>query len=225
MMPLASIQPPRLAVWLVDLFNSDKEADPIRGDLLEEFSPLVSKSGVAGARSWYWRQAAKTIAHLVGIAFRVAPLRIPGAVLLGLVLLRAGFRLWEQLIMAVLARYRFPDVPRTALVTLWVPLAIQIGCVIVAMSVGCVVALAVKGAEMVTTMTLAPAFYVVTGVGHVMWVAMRLPEFSFFWPQEIVVYVVYFAPHLALFTSIAIVMAGVVIRTCRSSAAHRFSGA
>ena len=58
------VQPPRIAVWLVNLFTPAKETESIPGDLLEEFSQLASKSGVTVARSWYWRQTAKTIAHL-----------------------------------------------------------------------------------------------------------------------------------------------------------------
>jgi hypothetical protein len=46
------VQPPRIAVWLVNLFTPAEEAESILGDLLEEFSHLASKSGVAFARSW-----------------------------------------------------------------------------------------------------------------------------------------------------------------------------
>ena len=67
------VQPPRIANWLVNLFAGGEEAESLVGDMLEEFSNFASKSGVAFARSWYWRQTRKTIAHLVGNAFRVAP--------------------------------------------------------------------------------------------------------------------------------------------------------
>ena len=66
-------QPPRIAVWLVNLFTPAEEAESILGDLLEEFSHLASKSGVAVARRWYWRQTVKTITHLVDSGFCVAP--------------------------------------------------------------------------------------------------------------------------------------------------------
>ena len=68
-----SVQPPRIATWLIGLFTSDNEAEAIPGDLLEEFSHLASKAGVAIARRWYWRQTGKTITHLAGGAFRSAP--------------------------------------------------------------------------------------------------------------------------------------------------------
>jgi hypothetical protein len=54
-------RPPRLAAWLVNLFASVEDAESILGDLHEEFSDIVSKSGVVPARRWYWRQSVKTI--------------------------------------------------------------------------------------------------------------------------------------------------------------------
>jgi hypothetical protein len=68
--PAYLVQPPRLAVWLVNLFTRAEEAESILGDLLEEYFQLASKSGVALARSWYWRQTVKTIAQLAGTGFR-----------------------------------------------------------------------------------------------------------------------------------------------------------
>ena len=46
------VQPPRFAVWLVNLFTPCEQSDSILGDLLEEFSGLASKSGMAFARRW-----------------------------------------------------------------------------------------------------------------------------------------------------------------------------
>src|SRR6202011_133403 len=66
------IRPPILAAWLVNLF-APTEGESILGDLLEEHSDSSSKSGVAFAQRWYWRQPRKTIAHLAGNAFRTAP--------------------------------------------------------------------------------------------------------------------------------------------------------
>lgn len=53
-MPLP--RPPRLGTWLVELFASAEQAESILGDFHEEFSDVVSKSGVLAARRWYWRQ-------------------------------------------------------------------------------------------------------------------------------------------------------------------------
>src|SRR5580704_14470195 len=87
------VQPPRLAAWLLELFVSDKRAESIAGDLVEEFSELASKSGVAAARSWYWRQSGRAIAHLIGNGFRVAPWSTAGTVIGGFLLLRFGLLL------------------------------------------------------------------------------------------------------------------------------------
>jgi len=74
------IRPPRVAVWLVDLFTPNKQAESIPGDLLEEFSELASKSGDAFARRWYWRQSVKTVAHLIVTGFLVMPWLTAGTV-------------------------------------------------------------------------------------------------------------------------------------------------
>ena len=66
-------QPPRLAVWFINLFTAHESAESIFGDLLEEYSYLASKSGVTFARRWYRRQTVKTIAHLFGSGYRAAP--------------------------------------------------------------------------------------------------------------------------------------------------------
>ena len=100
------VQPSHIAVWLVTLFTPAEEAESILGDLFEEFSHLASKSGVAFARSWYWRQTVKTIAHLVGSGFRVAPWSTAVAVVGGFLLVRFVFGLSQPAITAVLNRYR-----------------------------------------------------------------------------------------------------------------------
>src|SRR4029077_9054167 len=104
--PAYFVQPPRMAVWLVNLFTRAEEAETILGDLLEEYFHLASKSGVALGRSWYWRQTLKTIAHLVGTGFRGAPWSTPAAVVGGFLLLRFVSGLPERTIFAVLRRYQ-----------------------------------------------------------------------------------------------------------------------
>jgi hypothetical protein len=54
--PSFSLQPPRLAVWLVNLFTLPDNAEAIMGDLLEESSQIAHQAGVVSARRWYWRQ-------------------------------------------------------------------------------------------------------------------------------------------------------------------------
>ncbi len=81
------VQPPRIAVWFVDLFIPYEQAESIPGELLEEFSDLASKSGLVSARRWYWRQTAKTIVGLIGKGFREAPWLTVGTVLGGFLVL------------------------------------------------------------------------------------------------------------------------------------------
>ena len=165
------VQPPRLAVWLVNLFTPYEQAESIPGDLLEEFSDLSLKSGATLAHRWYWRQTVKTIAYLIGSGFRFAPWRITGAVLMGRLLLLYGLMLPERLIVAMLRVYPvYPDYDHKNVVALWmfwVPLAIQVGWVIVAMFIGSLVAMVAKGREMVATMTLGLTFLAPRLVGMV----------------------------------------------------------
>jgi hypothetical protein len=51
--PSFSVQPPGLAVWLVNLFTLPGTAEAIMGDLLEEFSEIAHRAGVVFARRWY----------------------------------------------------------------------------------------------------------------------------------------------------------------------------
>ncbi len=103
------IQPPPIAVWLINLFTPPEEEESIVGDLLEEFSQLASKSGVDTARSWYWRQTVKSIVHLFGAGFRVAPWSTTAAVVAGFFLMSFGFSLEENAIFALLERHRIFD--------------------------------------------------------------------------------------------------------------------
>ena len=86
------VQPPPIAVWLVTLFTRAEEAETILGDLLEEYSQLASTSGLQFARGWYWRQSVKTIAHLAGNGWRVAPWSTAVPVAGGFLLRRWVFR-------------------------------------------------------------------------------------------------------------------------------------
>jgi len=148
-------RPPRLASWLVELFASDDQAESILGDLHEEFSDIVSKSGTVSARRWYWRQTVKTIAHLVGAAFRVAPWSIAGTVLLGFVLRRFSFSLPERIIVTVLRTQRPYSNLHYGFYVWQVTYGIPILHVLVSTLLGYVVALVAKRREMAATMTLA----------------------------------------------------------------------
>lgn len=157
----AIVKPPRMANWFVKLFADGEEAESLQGDMLEEFSHLASKSGVVFARSWYWRQTRNTIAHLAGTAFRVAPWSMAGTVIGGFLLNRLVSGLPERAIFAALHRYQIFDHHFSAYV-FFATYGIAIGHVIASLFVGCAVAVAAKGREMVATTTLALVFCAMT---------------------------------------------------------------
>lgn len=148
-------RPPRLGAWLVELFASAEQAESILGDFQEEFSDLISKSGVVSARSWYWRQSLKTIAHLLGAAFRTAPGSIAVAVFLGFALRRFTFTLPDDIVSAVLRAQRPYSNLHYGFYVWQINYGMPLAHVTMSMLVGCVMALAAKGREMVATMTLA----------------------------------------------------------------------
>ena len=206
------VQPPRIAVWLVTLFTPAGDAESIPGDLLEEFSDLASKSGVAFARRWYWRQTVKTIAHLVSAGFRTAPWTITAAVVGGFLLRWFVSRLSDPAIKgaidAVLDRYRVYQHDPHAYI-FWLTNSMLIIRLIVNTLVGGFVAMAAKGREMTATVMLGlvgdvlaihATFLTVSKTGDrgVLWTLLHTFAFS-----------------------IAIVVAGAIVRTRRSAGRTR----
>jgi hypothetical protein len=194
----------------VNLFAPYEQAESIPGDLLEEFSDIALKSGATLARRWYRRQTVKTIAYLIGSGFRFAPWRITGAVLMGRLLLWYGLMLPEKLIVAVLRVYPiYPDYDHKNVVALWmfwVPLAIQIGWIIVAMFIGSLVAMVAKGREMVATMTLGLTF-----------LAPRMVGVVIFWPPK------FSQADIFLAFIVAFVVGGGIVRKLRLAVLTRCS--
>jgi hypothetical protein len=214
------VRPSRVAAWLVDLFASDEQAESLPGDLLEEFSDLASKSGVASARRWYWRQSVKTIGHLFATGFRAAPWSIVVAVIGGYLLL--GFGLWipERVIVAVLDFHRHGVVPyytwpQMQFHLLWLNSAIFMGQFIATMLVGCIVAMATRGKEMVSTLTLALVRGPLAGIGVLVSLARHWPHPVFLLPFLIFPFA----------GSMAIIIGGVIVRMRRSAPLRRALGA
>jgi hypothetical protein len=203
------VRPPRLATWLVNLFASTEE-ESILGDLLEEYSDLASKSGVAFARRWYWRQTMKTIAHLADTGFRVAPWSTAAAVAGGFLLHRFVSGLPDKVLSAVTDRYlMYWSTHFKAYI--WMLNGMLIEHLVLSMFVGCVVALAAKRREMIATMTLALVPCALMG-GALIWVATHRP-LDVAWM-------------LWLFADpFAIVVGGAIVRTRRSAAKPLPSGA
>jgi hypothetical protein len=204
------VQPPRIAVWLVTLFTPAEQAESIIGDLLEEFSHLASKSGVAFARSWYWRQTVKTIAHLVGTAFRVAPWSTAAAVLGGFLLIGFASRLSEHAMRAFLDTHRVYEFHPEAYL-FWIKFPLLTGRVILCTFAGAFVAFAAKGREITAAATLAlfqiallvTAVFAVVASGH----------YWFHWFLDML-------PWNCAF-SVATLVGGAIVRTRRSAATTR----
>jgi hypothetical protein len=197
------VQPPRLATWLLNLFSPPDGEESILGDLLEEFSLLASKSGVAFARRWYRRQAVKTIAHIFGTAFRVAPWSTASVVAGGFLLHRFVSGLPDRLLSAVTDRYLvYWSAHFQAYI--WVLKGMWPAQLILSMFVGCMVAFVAKGREMVATMTLVPLQLALVGSAWV-WVAMHRPV-GMAWML------------LSCADSCAVVLGGAIVRMLRSSA-------
>jgi hypothetical protein len=167
------VSPPRIATWLVNLFSPAEQAETILGDLLEEYSQLASKSGVAVARSWYRRQAVKTIAHLFSNGFRGAPWSTAVAIVGGFLLHGFVTGLPGKMLSALTDRYLFYWSAHFQ-AYVWVLKGMPIAHLILSMFVGCIVALVARGREMVATMTLALVLCALVGAAMV-WVVMHLP--------------------------------------------------
>jgi hypothetical protein len=195
-------------MWLLTLFALDDAAEHILGDLLEEFTRIASKSGVPFARRWYWRQTLKTVFQLAALAFRTAPWLTTAAVAGGVFLRKLVARRVEPTIFAVLERYQVYQHHFSAYV-FFASTGIDIGHLITFLLIGFVVAFVARGREMVATMSLGlfwgaltvvsfPAVVMQSGYGTALSRAM-----------------VYFAD------SLAIVIAGTIVRTHRLGAAGR----
>ena len=204
------VQPPRIAVWLVTLFAPAEQAEAILGDLLEEFFHLASKSGSAFARSWYWRQAFRTVAHLSGEGFRTAPWSTFAAVAGGFLLIRLSFRLPELTIMAVLVKYQVPD-HHFGVYKFWITDGIVIGLIVLSTLVGAVVAMVAKGREMTATIALGFIRSALGVIGAIVMVTTA----QHYWT---------FRPMLHQFMfAIATVAGGAIVRMRRASVIARRS--
>jgi hypothetical protein len=208
------VQPPRIAVWLLNLFTSPKEPESILGDLLEEFSHLASKSRPLFARRWYWRQTVKTVVHLFGTGLRIAPWSTSAAVVGGYLLGGLVYRLPDKLLSAVTDRYLAYWSNHFNAYMFWATDGMWMAYLILSMLVGCTVALTAKGREMVATIMLSMIHWVMVGVAYFAWVSRHGPmDLSLSW---------------MLFQCagpFATIVGGIIVRTHRSAARTRPTGA
>ena len=200
--------PPRFAVWLVGLFTSGQEAESITGDLQEEFSHLALRSGVAVARRWYWRQALRTIAHLSGGAFLAAPWLTTAVVVGGFLLNRLVYWIPGTLLSVVTDRYLLYWSNHFKTYMFMATDGMMIAHFTASLFVGCVVALAAKGREMLATITLGFVRCTLGVLAFLVWLAMG-PEdsLSFLW-----------MPALQVVDALAMVIGGLMVRRRRMAA-------
>jgi hypothetical protein len=166
--PSFSLQPPRLAVWLVNLFTVSDNAEAIMGNLLEEFSQIAHQAGVVFARRWYWRQSLKTIVHLIYTAYRAAPWLTSAGVVGGSLTGRL-VKLVGPAIFAVLVRYQIPEHHFNVYV-FFATTGIDIGYLIVFLLVGCIAAIVARERGMVAATTLGLISAAMSGIAVVSWV-------------------------------------------------------
>jgi hypothetical protein len=169
------VSPSRIANWLLKLFTPEEEAESITGDLLEEFSSLASSAGVTAARCWYWRQTRRSVAHLFLAGFRGAPVLTVAAVAGGFVLGRLVYPLPDKLLSLVTDRYLFYWSAHFKTYMFWATDGMLMAHFIVSLFVGCVVALAAKGREMVATLMLSAVLAAMFGIAFLWSIAHSLP--------------------------------------------------
>jgi hypothetical protein len=206
------VQPPPIAVWLLNLFALDEKSESILGDLLEEFSLIASKLGAASARRWYWRQTMKTVPQLAGIGFRTAPWMTTTAVVGGFLLRKLLGPLVEPPIFAVLERYRVFE-RHFGTYMFFASTGFDIGHLITFLFIGFVIALVSRQREMVATITLGLIYGAMAVVGFI-YVVTTTGHGALLWRLTWI-----FAD------TFAIVIAGAVVRTHRLAAASRRSNA
>ncbi len=199
------VQPPRLAAWLITLFAPTQEAESILGDLLEEFSTIVKNSGVAVARGWYWRQASKTVVHLLGSEVRAEPWLMLLAVAAGFWSVGFATRWSQGTIQAFLNAHqvyeRHPDA-----YLFWLKFPLQIGRLVLCTAIGATVALAAKRIEMAAVIALASVQMALFAVGTLYVIVTGGTWLHWF----------LFMLQWNLLSAIAIVAGGVLVKTRRS---------
>jgi hypothetical protein len=204
-----SVQPPRIAAWLLSLFALPQEAESILGDLQEEFSLLATTSGVASARNWYWRQTFRTLPRLAGLGLHSAPWLTGMAIVGGFCLRKLIGPLVGRSIFAVIERYTIFFQHHFQAYLFFASTGIDIAHLMSFLLIGFVVALVARRNEMVATIALALTFAAMAVFGSV-YVAVKTGDGALLWRLNW-----YFAD------SFAIVVAGAIVRTHRLAIASR----
>jgi hypothetical protein len=195
------VRPPSIAVRLVNLFIPAHEAESILGDLLEEFTGFASKSGIAPARSWYWRQALKTTSSLAWAGFRAAPWSTLAAVAGGYLVITFALS-WPAGTRIIVRDRNWVNEHRFDI--FWITAGLPMVRVIVATLIGGIVAAVAREREMTATITLSAAM---SGcwIASALRMVARTGYYGFLRPF----------PWVLAF-SIATIVGGAVVRSCRT---------
>lgn len=196
-----SVEPPRIATWLVNLFTATND-EAIVGDLHEEFAEVASRSGIGVARNWYWRQSLRTIADLAAGGFCGAPWSTSGATIGGFLLLRFAHGLLGKLLSAVTDRYLMYWSSHFQ-AYLWVLKAQFPAYLLTSLLVGCMVALVAKKREMIATIALGITLCAMILIGYLSALA-QTGDLNFLWNLP-----------WAFSDPLAIIMVGIFVRRLR----------
>ncbi len=196
-----SVGPPSFALWLVTLFSSADETETIVGDLLEEFSELASKLGVAFARRWFWRQSVGTITDVAVAGFRSAPFTMIGAVVGGS-LLTGLFRFFQPAMTTVLDRLHLYENHPGAYI-FFLSYGMLVGRIALYALIGIVVAVIAKGKEITATLVLSFIGTALTAAGFLFMMARNV---HFWWGMI----------PWSFASQLAIVIGGAIVRMGRS---------
>jgi hypothetical protein len=171
--------PPRLALWLINLFSPD---EVVPGDLLEEYATVVSNRGTTVARRWFWQQTGRSIVHLAWSQFCLAPWST------GLILVTAYAALWYtpgvsvSLAGALLARY--PVYEYISAPVFWWIYEFLLGTIIAPVVISSAAARLAARREMLVTLVLAFTVLVVSGCFWAWHVWLAWPYFLYA-PQKV----------------------------------------
>ena len=206
------VQPPHIAVWLLGLFALPREIESILGDLLEEFSAAVSRSGVVFARKWYWRQTLKTIPQYAAAGFRTAPILTAVAIAGGFGLRKFTGPLVGRVVFAVLEKYQGFFDHHFDTYLFFSSTGLDIIHALSFLIIGFIVAFVARRNEMIATLTLSLIFWTMAVVSSI-YVLTGTGDDATLWRLTW-----YFTD------SFVIVIAGVIVRTLRAALSSRRFG-
>lgn len=161
-----SMAPPRVAEWILTLFATGKEGEPISGDLYEEFSMVAVQSGLRSARAWYRRQVFLTAVHLTWAAFRTAPLSMFALAAGSFWFLGFATRFSSHAMQAFLDAHRYYDLHPDAYL-FWLKFPFETGRVILCVLIGGSMALLAKHREMAAVIGLVLLQSVLFSIGAI----------------------------------------------------------